>query len=132
MVTREVVSDMKEYDSEVMELEKSDHLFRQAADGPMFLHVLQSIQELIGASMRNQGLDDPGAVPLVEYYASLGKQIQQRFDEAVDTPKHSEKFQWFAQYWNHEIADIAERGFPHLTGAGLDLKKKSYWDRSPT
>jgi hypothetical protein len=130
MITREVVSDMNEYDNgKIMELERPKHIFRQADDGPVFLHVLQSIQEFIGASMRNEGLDDSGALPIVEYYASLGQHIQNRFNEAADNPKHFEKVQWFARYWNHEIADIAESGFERIAGPGLDKKQRTYWSR---
>lgn len=36
-------------------------------------------------------------------FIHLREQIQKRFLEAVDNPKHFEKVQWFAAYWNRKI-----------------------------
>lgn len=120
MVTREVVGDMKKYDSNVKYHERSEYLFRRSEDGPTFVHVLRSMESFIGACMRNEGLDSPGTVPIVEYYASLGRHIQRRFDESTDNLKHFEKVQWFGRYWNECIASKAECGFDRIVGPGLD------------
>jgi hypothetical protein len=29
--------------------------------------------------------------------------IQKKFDESVDNPRHFEKVQWFARYWNESV-----------------------------
>jgi len=52
-------------------------------------------------------------------FAKMAEQIQRRFDESVDNPRHFEKVQWFARYWNGSI-NIAHPDLVLITGPGID------------
>jgi len=59
-------------------------------------------------------------------YVVMGKQIQQRFNAAVDDPRHFEKVKWFANYWNNVISPQPIQGLERIKGAGLD-PQPAYW-----
>jgi hypothetical protein len=59
-----------------------------------------------------------GSKHSLAWYAKMSEMIQRRFDESVDTPRHFEKVQWFANYWNVSIRE--ERvGLKFINGPGL-------------
>jgi len=70
---------------------------RYSDDGPLYLHILQRMQQemseaVLGAD--NEETDRYGA------YGQMKSMIEKRYKEAVDNPRHFEKVQWFARYWN--------------------------------
>jgi hypothetical protein len=67
----------------------------QADDGPYYLHVLDLVEVHLTNASEHQ-LD-------MTRYNCMAKQIQRRLDETFDNPKHFEKVQWFAKYWNRTI-----------------------------
>lgn len=74
--------------------EKEDYV-RQSADGPFFLHTLLPMA---------YAHDEGDQASFDEYWNSLAAIIQGLFDESVDNPRHFEKIQWFAIYWNFVAA----------------------------
>jgi hypothetical protein len=94
-------------------------MIRRADDGPYFLHVLHLItvafEEIADATKeraRQQRL---------ERYRDIAKQLQRRFDESGDTPRHFEKVKWFAKYWNDCVSESewTGKGFERVHGPGL-------------
>lgn len=112
MLTKQVVDDMRLS-------EKKDELeehIKQAADGPYFLHVLSRLRMLLDL-IRSNPL---GPEPDLRFFAHIRTQIQLRFSEAADDPRHFEKVQWFARYWNESIIRI-RNDVDRIVGAGLDI-----------
>jgi len=60
----------------------------------------------------------PDAIGVVEMYADFAKPLQARFDASVDEPRHFEKQQWFARYWN-EVVERFDGRVPIITGPGF-------------
>jgi hypothetical protein len=121
MVTYDVVTDLARYCGEQGLNELFLKYVRQADDGPWFINVLRYLQES----------REPGAFPdrlhRRFYYAGsmLRSQIQFLFDQASDNPKHFEKVQWFARYWNDIMPAVGES---RVTGAGLDPRPAVWGD----
>ena len=78
----------------------------QGDDGPYYLHVLRDLSSL--------------PVGNVDLFITIRNQIQRRFDEAVDNPRHFEKVQWFANYWNATMPDGIP-GLEPIKGPGLNI-----------
>jgi hypothetical protein len=53
-------------------------------------------------------------------YIGIADQIQRRFDEATDNPRHFTKIKWFANYWNRTIEDWNVDGLRYIIGPGLE------------
>jgi hypothetical protein len=84
-----------------------------AEDGPMFVHVLRRMQEDLASPARpTEGAHDPGR------YGWIREMIINRFQEAVDNPRHFEKVRWFAQYWNKSLPTTASN--LRILGPGLN------------
>jgi hypothetical protein len=98
MLTREVVSDARSSDRAK---EFAEHI-KQADDGPSYLHVLRHLQVFLDV-LKRQNYAPHGVEHRLAWYAKMCEMIQRRFDESVDTPRHFEKVQWFANYWNMSI-----------------------------
>ena len=89
-------------------------LLQKAEDGPHYLHVLNYFQRVFEAEQ--------------EYPADrthfrtkcnrIADHIQNRFDESVDNPKHFEKVQRFAKYWNRALERHANE-VNQIIGPGL-------------
>jgi hypothetical protein len=95
----------------VVDTRQLDHLpnvfgtsFKQADDGPMFLHVLRKMQAEMNALPL--GPDNEESNVLGEY-SQIKTMIEQRYREAMDNPRHFEKVQWFAKYWNNSLPSNA-------------------------
>jgi len=73
---------------------------KQADDGPMFLHVLRKMQADMNALPLGPDNDDTNALG---EYARIKTIIEERYREAMDNPRHFEKVQWFAKYWNASL-----------------------------
>ncbi len=70
---------------------------RAADDGPLFLHVLQEMQREMNASPLGPDNDEGDKFG---GFATIKAVIEKRYQEAIDNPRHYEKVQWFARYWN--------------------------------
>lgn len=123
VIPRQVTLDIRNMDKKT----RRDFKLRvkQADDGPFFLHTLRRME---AATRKPYILDrdiDPFDDPTLAYYGAMGQKIQQRFDESVDNPRHFEKVQWFARYWNETLPQDGS-GFARVKGAGLDPKPASW------
>ena len=74
--------------------------FKQADDGSMFLHVLRKMHADMNAVPLGADNDDTNA--LTEY-SLIKTMIEEEYREAMDNPRHFEKVQWFAKYWNASL-----------------------------
>jgi hypothetical protein len=91
----------------VIDTQQLDHLptvfgsaFKQADDGPMFLHILRKMQADMKALPLGPNNEEIHA--LADYH-KMKDMIDKRYREAIDTPRHFEKVQWFAKYWNASL-----------------------------
>jgi hypothetical protein len=118
MLTQQVYADMLVYDQGRRSEWLQEHV-RQGEDGPRFMHTLYTAERDIGKAYVDQAnTTEPFGGAVLAKYDLFREQIQKRFDEAVDNPKHFEKVKWFANYWN----DCARFGTLHqkaLVGPGL-------------
>jgi hypothetical protein len=73
---------------------------RPSEDGPMFLHVLAKMQLEMNDSPMGPDNDEGDRFG---QYLLMKRLIEMRFRESVDTPRHYEKVQWFAKYWNASL-----------------------------
>ena len=85
----------------------------QANDGPFYVHTLMYLD--LFATQPNSAVRRSFAAS----YNDIGKILQKRFDEAVDTPQHFEKVQWFARYWNETIR-VRKLDVAKVNGPGVD------------
>jgi|SRR5208282_935039 len=113
MLTKEVVDDARTSDKKA---EFAEHI-NQADDGPFYLHVLCHVAGLLDV-LKEKNYDTGGNEHLLAWYAKMGEMIQRRFDESVDTPRHFEKVQWFANYWNRSIRE-ERAGLKLINGPAL-------------
>jgi hypothetical protein len=118
MVTRDVAADVERYLNDFDFGELLDSL-KQADDGPYFLHVL-SLWEVI-FRVENKPLHRQ---PYVDECNQIGAQIKRRFDESVDNPRHFEKVQWFAKYWNRTFERYQD--IKQIEGPGL-AREPAVW-----
>jgi len=93
---------------------------KQAEDGPYFLHILWRLRMKLDL-IKTWGIENPQPEPDLSYFSTIQRMIQTRFNESVDTPKHFEKVQWFARYWNDSIIQIRSQ-IGRINGPGLDQK----------
>jgi hypothetical protein len=115
MLTREVFLDSREYASvEDMYGDEFENCAQQAADGPHYLHILRNLK-MIG----NKLLDPGTRKDLLDSFNETAVVIQQRFDESMDNPRHFEKIQWLAAYWNHCI--YGHQNLVKINGPGLSI-----------
>ena len=116
MVARNVVRDATIYWGKGHE-----ERIRHSEDGPAYVHVLRAIERDVEKERkRNPDVDAEDSEQL-NYYVRIAERIQERFREAVDDPRHFEKVQWFARYWNRVISEHRIKGLNPIKGAGLDV-----------
>ena len=87
----------------------------QARDGPYFLDVLDEMTTILSS-----GVEEPGIPTMKEHaedYNRIAEKVQRRLVESFDNPRHFEKVQWFAQYWNRAARAL---GLQLITGPGVD------------
>lgn len=97
MVTSDVITQLPDGDSLTPTCRQA---VRMADDGPFYLHVLNRMEKEI-----NDAALGPDQEPAkFQRYYNIRTLIQERFLEAVDTPAHFEKVQWFARYWNSSLS----------------------------
>jgi hypothetical protein len=87
---------------------------RQSTDGPFFLHVLSAIVPILESAQ-----DPHDRSNHLARYNLIASKIQQRFDDAVDNPRHFEKVQWFARYWNETTGPFRDE-ISAVTGPGMN------------
>jgi len=95
-------------------------LIRQGADGPYYLHILRPLEEAIARAAIPDPETDDASYNEISSYVRMGQQLQVNFNKAVDEPRHFEKVQWFARYWNDCLPYNHECLKP-ITGPGLDI-----------
>ena len=113
MLTKNVVSDALSSD---LKRDFEEHI-KQADDGPFYQHVLWHLQMLLDV-LKERNYAPEGSEHQLTYYAKMRDMIQRRFDESIDTPRHFEKGQWFANYWNISIRE-ERAGLKFIKGPGL-------------
>ena len=84
----------------------------QADDGPRYLDALLELNDSIIGPAKGEI-----RVQNIARYEAMADRIQLRFDEAFDNPRHFEKVQWFAKYWNRTVKNI---GVKKINGPGSD------------
>jgi hypothetical protein len=90
-----------------------DHM-RVASDGPRYLHVLHRMhKEMNDAPLGADNEETDRFGP----YSWIKTMIMTRFEEALDNPRHFEKVQWFARYWNSTLP--AHASSFRILGPGL-------------
>jgi hypothetical protein len=121
MIARDVVTDAAPSGNRGGSLALTTML-KQADDGPWYLHILRTM-EREGAYLANASrVPKPNAIDsdILRDFAKMAAAIQRRFDEAIDNPRHFEKVQWFARYWNTSIP-LGLQGINHIKGPGLSV-----------
>lgn len=86
----------------------------QAEDGPMYLNILRGVI---------LDFEFPTMPEHRHNWLEMREQIIKRLEEAIDSPRHFEKVQWFAQYWNKVMVE----GPPRVGGirfAGIEPSKR--------
>lgn len=78
---------------------------RSSADGPMYLDVLAPVLALLRKQAQYYQKLTPNEFADLQRYSRIRDKIQERYEEAMDTPRNFEKVRWFAQYWNEIIPD---------------------------
>jgi hypothetical protein len=113
MLAKNVVSDALSSD---LKKDFEQHI-KQADDGPFYQHVLWHLQMLLDV-LKERNYAPEGSEHQLTYYAKMRDTIQRRFDDSVDTPRHFEKVQWFANYWNISMRE-ERAGLKFIKGPGL-------------
>jgi hypothetical protein len=112
MITREVALDLN-VDNALAQTCQT--FMRQADDGPVHLHPMRRmLLEFNNAPMKPDDVEDDR---FGEYHR-IKQMLERRLYTAMDNPRHFEKVQWFARYWNKHLPDGAASF--RVKGPGLD------------
>jgi hypothetical protein len=115
MVTRDIIEEINQSTRGFFREQRQQYeiYLEQADDGPHYVHVLRNVASEI-SRIQNLNLP-PEKQHSLEEYENMRDTIQKRLAESVDNPRHFEKVQWFARYWN--------KCSPYLlvTGPGMDV-----------
>lgn len=109
VVTREVREDMLSYIGRTIGNGASKDVYppmeilRQSSDGPMYLDVLQPVVSLLHKADSAVRMLTESEKVLHQRYNRIKDKIRERYEEAMDNPRHFEKVRWFARYWNEAI-----------------------------
>jgi hypothetical protein len=90
----------------------------QSDDGPWYLDVLRRLRLRVDAVGRLDSNVDASKSDELRPVVEMRNQIQKCLNEAVDNPRHFEKVQWFAAYWNHSIPQL--KGLQKVQGPGVN------------
>ena len=123
MITRDIVKDIEKYSQHPSWGSNFKDRLNQSDDGPFFLNVLREIAEDIRRELGRDSRVTAEEDDMLRMYGDIGKQIQRRFNDAIDNPNHFEKVQWFAAYWNRTIPKGVV-GLNHIEGPGVTPR---YW-----
>jgi hypothetical protein len=113
MISRPVLIDMKKFS--VAEPSFLDR-FRLSTDGPAILHVLGHIERAIERERREHPKVSLWDSDALADYRGIPLLIDFRFEKAIDNPRHFEKINWFAEYWNHSVATLGYDAFAPING----------------
>lgn len=109
VVAREVKTDLIGIGGKLAAKEQYPRIanLRRSIDSPMYLDVLQPVLELLKKSEHPYKAKDltPAEIVDMRRFSLIKDKIQERYEEAMDTPRHFEKVRWFGQYWNETIPD---------------------------
>jgi hypothetical protein len=86
--------------------------FRRSTDGPHYLHLLRFFERV----KKLEGEDRKKLILALSKFRDL---IEQRLNEAVDTPTHYQKVHWFAGYWNDVFYGVD--GLKLIEAPGLEI-----------
>lgn len=114
LVTRDVKLDVDTFVKDRKFAELFEDRVRQSDDGPYYSNSLRDIA--LVATMVDPKVKF-GTTAIAHNLLELREIIQRRLDEAADNPRHFEKVQLFASYWN----DVMPRNddLPKIKGPGL-------------
>lgn len=114
LITRDVKIDVDSYLKDHKYAELFEDRVRQANDVPFYSNSLRDIA--LAATMIDPKMRF-GTTAIGSDLFDIQAIIQRRLDEAADNPRHFEKVQWFASYWN----DVMPRNddLPKIKGPGL-------------
>jgi hypothetical protein len=122
MITRDILQDIEGFYSGLFAANENiftPHI-EQGDDGPSYVHVLRGISSTI-ATLQLENINlPPEKQHSLEEFANIQAIIQKRLDESTDNPRHFEKVQWFARYWNKHVPFGATK-FTPITGPGMDI-----------
>jgi hypothetical protein len=82
-------------------------------DGPLHLHALKWMMK----EMNDSAVGADNESHKFQKYYDIRQKIERRFLDAIDTPAHFEKVQWFAGYWNRSLPGRADSF--RIKGPGL-------------
>jgi hypothetical protein len=116
MITRQVVEDAVLHHTWSSGFKR---YFKQADDGPTYLHVLRSMERELGEAFRKDPEADASESEELDYWVQIRDNIEERFREAVDNPEHFEKVQWFVRYFNNCLPGRVV-GLPEIVGPGVE------------
>jgi hypothetical protein len=118
MITRDVTLDLYKYShSDATLRAKLDNYVHESDDGPSFLNVLRRASSEVAEALKANPDVDFEEDEELAYYGEVRNRIQNRFIASKDNPRHFEKVQWFAKYWNKNV--LAGRGLSRISGPGL-------------
>jgi hypothetical protein len=121
MATRAVWLDFEKYREEEGG-ERLEDWIRQSDDGPMFVHTLRSTSRFAyRTKLDNINLSPPERTNL-DHITDLQNIIQKKLNESIDTPRHFQKVQWFAEYWKRSVP-YGGKDFTSIQGPGLNETK---------
>jgi hypothetical protein len=122
MIARDVMQDIDQFCSGFLSDRRviyESHI-AQGDDGPYYVHVLRKIAGTI-AKLQIENINlPPEKRHSLEEFASIQAVIQRRLDESTDNPRHFEKVQWFARYWNQHVPYGVTK-FTPIIGPGMDI-----------
>ena len=78
-------------------------MLRQSSDGPMYLDVLEPLVSLLHKADSSVRLLSESEKLVHQRYIRIKDKIRERYEQAMDNPRHFEKVRWFARYWNEAI-----------------------------
>jgi len=122
MIERDVAMDIQKYYSShshqtTWSLLEFQFFFclMQGSDGPYFLNTLRDFEFKFDDAKDENQLERSNHIDKCN---RIAEKIQTRFSKSVDTPRHFEKVQWFARYWNNYIAKRNDK-LRKISGPGL-------------
>jgi hypothetical protein len=92
---------------------------RQAEDGPFFIHVLNDFERRWMEEMKKNSMFKVENSDEMLFFVGIQDRIQKLYNESVDNPRHFEKLQWFARYWNSVVEPKNIEGLGPIRGPGL-------------
>jgi hypothetical protein len=112
MLTREIVTDIEDFQKVGTWSDLYAKCARRSKDGPHYLHILRFLE-------RVKTLDGKKKEKALSQAVKIRDVIEKRLDEAVDTPAHYQKIHWFADYWNDVFYGV--EGLKKIDAPGLEI-----------